>query len=276
MKQTKHDIYEYMDFRSYLKDRFAELKKRDRKYSLRFLARQLGLSSNSHLKMVMDGDHNLSMELAKKVADFLGLGRIEGEFFLSLIRYGQAKDTREKSTALTELRRAIPFRKLHRIGLDQFDYYNDPLALTLRELVALPDFREDPGWIAAKLPGKTPAKEIRAAIEKLLRLKLLVRSEDGRLEQSHRHITSGHGFGAHALKGYYVNGFGRAADSLEIPGNFRHVGGVTASISKETYDRIVDRFQEFLNDVRAEIDADESPDRVYQLMMGFFPMSKVD
>ena len=82
MKRTALDIYQYTDYRDYLKDRLAELKAQDRKYSLRFLAKKLGLSSNSHLKMVMDGDHNLSLELGRKLADFLNLRKQETDFFL--------------------------------------------------------------------------------------------------------------------------------------------------------------------------------------------------
>ncbi len=275
MKRSKLDIYEYSNFRAYIKDRFMELKSWDKKYSLRYLAKRLDLSSNSHLKMVMDGDHNLSIRLAKKLAHFYRLSRQEADFFLALVQYGQAKSTREKSEALDELRRVSHFARIHQLELDQFDYYNDKLMLILRELVALPDFKEESRWISTQLPFKATKREISTSIEKLLRLKLLKRNAGGELKASYPHITTGSSFDGVAIKGYYMNGFSMAADSLELDGERRQVGGMTMAISKETYKRIVGHFNEFMNMIRTEIGADQNPEEVYQLVMGFHPLTEV-
>jgi len=276
MKRSQLDIHEYTDFRSYIRDRYAELKASDKKYSLRYLARKLGLSSNSHLKMVMDGSHNLSIDLARKVAEFYCLNKQETDFFISLVKYGQAKNTREKAEALDELRRVSQFVKLHQLELDQFDYYNDKLTLILRELVVLPDFVENTRWIARRLPFKATAKEIREAIDKLVRLKLLSRDENGILFVTNLHVTTGNSIDRVAIKSYYMNGFADASTSLEMSGLHRHVGGITMAVSRNTYDKIVNHFQEFLNVIRAEVCADEKPENVYQLVMGLHPLTRID
>jgi len=275
MKTTKVNIYKYSDYRSYLKDRFTELKTVDKKYSLRFLSKKLGLASNSHLKMVMDGTHNLSIELARKLTEVLRLEKQESDFFVALVKYGQAKNTHEKTEALQELRKSTQFVKLHQVELNQFDYYNNPLTLILRELVSVPDFSEDPEWLASKLPFKVTTKEIENAVAKLLKLELLTRDEKGRLRAKHPHITTGHGFGSVALKGYYLNAFDKAGDCLEIPGTVRHLGGMTMAVSAAAYERIVQHFQQFLNTIRAEVVEDEDPDRIYQLVMAMYPLTRL-
>lgn len=276
MKRSQLDIFEYTDFRAWLKDRFSELKASDKKYSLRYLARKMGLSSNSHLKMVMDGSHNMSIDLARKVARFFILNKQETDFFVNLVKYGQARNTREKSEALDELRKVSQFVKLHQLELDQFDYYNDKLTLILRELVVLPDFKEDTKWIARQLPFKATAGEIHKAIDKLVRLKLLSRDEDGTLFVTNPHVTTGNSIDKVALRSYYMNGFSDAAGSLEMPGTYRHVGGITMAISRKTYDKIVNHFQEFLNVIRSEVSADERPDSVYQLVLGLHPLTSME
>lgn len=274
MKKSHLDIYSYSDYRRYLKERFDELKSQDRKYSLRFLAKHLDLKSNSHLKMVMDGDHNLSPQLSRKLAEFLELSEPETAFFIALVAFCQARTTPEKTEALEELRRRTRFVRLHRTALDQLDYLNDPLTLTLREMVGLPDFSEDPKWIAARLQFKATANEIQEALEKLLRLGLLCRSEQGRLVQTTPHLDTGHGFGPVALRGYYQGAFERAAQSLDMPSHERHLGGMTMAVSSATYERILEHFAAFMDTVRREVDADSEPQRVYQFVAGLTPLSK--
>ncbi len=269
------DIYQYSDFRSFLKDRYEEWKDQDAKVSLRYMAKKVGLSSNSHLKMVMDGQHNLSTSLAKKLAKLFGLSKRETEFFLALIRFTQATDTEEKTEALEDMRLNRPFVKQNQLALDQFDYYNDRLTLTLREMVSVEGFKEDPQWIAKKLGFKATTRQIRDAIHKLLRLNLLTRDADGRLMATHAHITSGHGFGPVALKGYYKNGFSAAIDSLELPSDIRHLGGMSMSVSEKAYEKIVAHFQTFMEAVRSEVDNDDVPEHVYRLVFGLFPMTDV-
>jgi uncharacterized protein (TIGR02147 family) len=274
MESLAITIYDYDDYRAYLRDAFSALKERDSKYSLRFIAARLGIKANSHLVMVADGRHNLSPALAERLAEFFCFSRREAEFWLALVAYNQAKDPKRKQAALEALSSHRPFARAHRIGLDQFDYYNNPITLALRELVCLPDFKEDAAWIRAKLTLKASSKDIHDAIQTLLRLGLLVRDANKRLVAADPHITSGHGMSVAAIKGYYVNNFMRAADCLAIGPDRRHVGGMTMSISKSTYDKIVDHFQTFLDRVRDEVDQDQEPEDVYQLVMALFPFSK--
>ena len=276
MKRSNLDIYAYTDFRAFIQDRLAELKELDRKYSLRFLSNKLGLSSKSHLKMVADGKHNISEPLARKLATALGLDNGEIDFFLTLVTYGQAKDGEQRAAALEKLRSAKRFLQLHQVDLDQLDYYSDPVTLTLRELVELPDFEESSAWIGRRLPVKATAAGIRKAIEKLLRLGLLERDGDGRLRQAQTHIHSGHGFNSVALGTLYRESFQRAADSLAIPGTERYLGTILGAISKDSYDKIVRYYDEFIDKVRNVIDQDQQPEQVYQLVMGLYPLSRSD
>ena len=80
--------------------------------------------------------------------------------------------------------------------------------------------------------------------------------------------------GAVTLKGYYQNAFNGALEALDLSSDKRHLGGMSMAVSEETYEKIVDHFKDFLNTVRAEVDADHQPRRVYQLVMGCFPLTK--
>jgi len=276
MKRTSLNIYEYTDFRAFLKDRLTELKASDSRYSLRFLSDRLGLSSKSHLKMVADGQRNLSSALAGKIGAAIGLADEEAAFFVALVRYGQAKSTVEQQTALDELRRRRKFLDVHQLELDHFDYLSDQLTLTLRELVSFPDFKEDPNWIAERMPIEAPPRQIKEAISKLLRLGLVRRDEKGSLIPSHIHQVTGDGLKSVALRTFYEQTFARAAASMLEPSAVRHLGGLTMAISEDSYHKIIDRYKSFVAEVRHIVDDDISPDQVYQLVMGLFPLTKAD
>jgi len=257
-----------------MRDRMAELKSIDNRYSLRFLSDRVGLSSKSHLKMVADGSRNLSMALAGKLGKVIGLNDEESSFFVALVRYGQAKSTVEQQAALDELRRKRKFLDVHRLELDHFDYLSDQFTLTLRELVGFPDFEEDPYWIASKLPMDASPKRIKEALDKLLRLGLVRRDENGKLQVCHLHQVTGDGLKSMALKTFYEHTFKRAADSMQFRSDVRHLGGLTMAISQETYEKIIEQYKHFIGEVRHLVDEDETPDQVYQLVMGLFPLTK--
>lgn len=276
MKQTRLDIFGYTDFRVFLKDRLAELKKENSKFSQSYFSDRLGLSSRSYLSMLIDGKRKLAETLTPKLAKVLGLNSEETAFFRELVNYGQAKTTDAKAEALENLRRNKNFLKVHRMALDHFDYMSDPLTLTLREMATLKDFREDAKWIAGRLPMKVGLKKIREALSRLERLGQLVRDDDGRLRVAHMHQTTGSSLGSVPLRTYHRKMLGTAADSIELPADTRHYGGITMSIPSESYKRIVERFEAFIDELRAIVDEGDDPEHVYHLEMSLFPLTRRD
>ena len=53
-------VYEYFDYRRFLKDRFDDLKKKNPRFSIRLFNRLAGAKSTSFLKNVMEGKRNLA------------------------------------------------------------------------------------------------------------------------------------------------------------------------------------------------------------------------
>ncbi len=276
MKRTELNIFEYTDFRDFLNDRLNELKDENSTFSRRYFVKKLGLASSSYLSRIIDGSKNLSERLARKLPDVLGLSAEETSFFYDLVRYGQAKTTAAKVEALDMLRRNRRFIKVHQLALDRFDYYSDPLTLTLREMVANRDFVEDPDWIAKRLPFKSSPRKIRIAIEKLIRLGLLERNEEGKLVICTKHVKSGDRLGSVPLRTYHRNMLELAIDSIEKPVSVRHFRGLTMSIPSDTYEEITEQMAMCVNRIRAIVDASGASDHVYHLEMSLFPLTDRD
>lgn len=271
MTKTKLNIFAYSDFREFVRDRLAELKSRDSKYSLRFISNKLGLSSKSHIKMVTDGKHNISPDLAKKLAALFGLKEGERRFFLAMVEYSQAKSVEGQCEALEEMRASRVFAQLHKLALDQYEYYADRLLLVMRELVDLEGFEESHEWISARLPFKVGKRDLKRAIDTLLNLQLLRRDDDDKLATCDRHIATENDFESLAVHEYYSQRFAEAAESLKVSEKARRLGGMTFSISEKSYHQIETIMNDSLDRIRAVVDSDEQPDEVYQFVMGFYP-----
>lgn len=273
MKNTKLDIFSYTDFKRFLEERLLELKDQDAKFSRRYLIKRLGLANSNYLKMIIDGKRPLTVPLAQKLAHETGLEPKETAFFLRLVRFAQAETSEEKVQALAELRKHRRFCQVHALALRHVDYMTDPLLLTLRELVALPDFCEDAAWIGSRLALRSTARSIESGLATLLKQDLLARDETGRLRQTTTHQATGAQLGNVPLRRYHKTMLALAAAAQEQAVERRNFSGISFSADADTYSQVLARYAEFLDEVRAICDAAKTPDRVYHLESVLFPLA---
>ena len=86
----------------------------------------------------------------------------------------------------------------------------------IRELVLLPDFKEDPEWIAKKLSPPITPRRAKAALEVLQDLGFLKRDEkSGRLIQSERNITTDREVVSLAIANFHRQMMQQASESIE-------------------------------------------------------------
>src|SRR5438045_8662218 len=93
----KPNLFEYEDYRKYLKDLYDFQKKNRRSFSFRFFSHHAGFTSPNYLKLVMDGARNLTEESIQKFANGFKLNQQETDFFKNLVFFTQAKTSEEKS-----------------------------------------------------------------------------------------------------------------------------------------------------------------------------------
>lgn len=102
--KARPSIFEYESFDQFLKDiiRYLKVEKRIPKSTV---SRRAQFKSPSYLKMVMDGQRNISFKMAKHLADGLQLHPEEKEYFLVLLKLKYAQTELEKISYLSLLRR---------------------------------------------------------------------------------------------------------------------------------------------------------------------------
>lgn len=272
----KPDLFRYLDYRDYLRDAYKELKKTTRHFSFRYFAKAAGFKSPNYLKLIMDGERNLSQNGIIKFCNGLKLNKGEREFFENLVHLNQSKTDEEKNLyyrRLTSSKKYIDARGLEK---EQYDYYSKWYYVAVRELVGMPDFKDDPKWIAAKLENNITAKEAEKAIELLIKIKLLKRDEDGTLKQVDSSITTGPEVKSLAVANFHREMLKKAADSIEkIPPQYRDISSLTIPVSKDTLEEVKTKVQQFRKELHAFLAEQKDFDAVYQFNFQLFNLSEV-
>jgi len=97
----------YTDYRRYLREYYEyrrEISKTDlRPYSYATFAAGADIKSPNYLKLIIDGQRNLSTEMARKFAKGLSLSREDADEFIALVDFTQAVEPIERNRFLKVL-----------------------------------------------------------------------------------------------------------------------------------------------------------------------------
>jgi len=275
--ETRVDVYQYLDYRRFLRDAHEVRKKSAGKYSFRYFAEKAGVGSPSYLKAVMDGKRNLTPDTARGFARALGLNKQQTRYFVALVAMNQAKTTRDRTFYFEELSSIPKFRETRQLERNQYEYYTRWYCVVIRELAARDDFREDPQWIAGQVrPAITP-RQAEEALGLLQALNLLKRDEAGRLVQADPLLTTGPELHSLATRSFHREMLYRAAAALdEVPLEEREVGGVTVRLGKEQVQLLKRRLFEIRQEVLGLEGKGEGKEAVYHYAFQLFPVSRAN
>lgn len=267
-------IFAYLDYRSYLRDFYRDQKEQGRPFSFRSFARRAGIRSFNYLQLVMKGERDLSSKMATQFARGCGLEFDEAAYFCELVAFGQAKTADERNRAYERLSRFRPFRAAHRLEPAQAVYHECWFIPAIRELAALPEFSDDPKWIAGALRPTISVVQAKAALATLSELGLLVRNGHGRLKQADPLVTTGSGPLGHHVVNYHRAMISQALRALdEVPRDERDISSVTLSVGERALPELKQRISAFRAEILQMAEAYGPAERVIQLNIQLFPLS---
>lgn len=267
-------VYEYVDYRAYLRDHFEASKKLNRNYSYRYFARRAGFAAANFLQLVTQGKRNLGPAAVEQFCKALKLDGDESAFFANLVALAQAETVAARNRAFERVASNHRFRAARRLEGPLFEYLTHWFYPAVRELAARPDFREDPRWVAAQILPAITADEARAALATLEQLGLLVR-DHGRLVRGDPSLTTGHEVRSVVIPAYHRQMIERAGHAVDaVPPEERDVSALTVCVRASSLSDLKARIHRFREEMMERCDTDTEPERVYQLCIQLFPLSK--
>jgi uncharacterized protein (TIGR02147 family) len=266
-------IYEYIDYRKYLKDFYADSKSTKKYFSYRYFARKARLNSPILLKMVIDGKRNLSRKTIDKFIAGINLPEKESVYFRTLVLFNQARSAREKQEHYHGLRTLFKMVPQHLIEDGQFGYFDKWYFSVLREGLCHRDYRDDWDRIASCVHPRITATEAKEAVAWLLGHDFLKITKQGTYERLQRAITTRSEVSSSTVRNFNRTMIQLAGQSLDdFPINKRFTTGLTIGVSEQAYQMLVAEIEAFRDRVVQFVNSAEGADRVYQMNVQLFPV----
>jgi len=267
------NIYNFSDYRDFLKDRYRQLKAADPLFSFRFFSKQAGFGSPNYLKLVMDGKRNLSAEAIGKFAKGLRLDNHESEFFRYMVEYNQCDNPAKKKVYEAKLLYLRELFKVKTLIPELYDYYHEWYHAAIREMIKKGEVKNEPMTIAQNLVPVISEEQAKNSIELLTRLNFVTKTGDGTLvskETPEIDATSA----SMAQKIYYEQMAELAAQSLYTQGpETQDFESITLSLPQNK----VGEFREKIKQLMVQLGANNSQspdDAVFQLNIQLFAITK--
>ncbi|HKP57948.1 MAG TPA: TIGR02147 family protein [Polyangiales bacterium] len=274
MAWSTPEVFTFRDYRAFLRAFYAENKRQGYGFSLRAFSKRARLRSSNYLKLVMDGERNLTLDMAPRFAEACGLRGQAADYFCALVSFNQATTAKDRERAYARLSRFKRYRAVHRLERAQEAYHARWYIPVIRELAARADFEPDPRWIAGQLMPRIGTREAEQALATLLELGLLERDARGRYRQVEPLIQTPDGPLGHHVQRFHRVMLERAAEALDgVPREDREFECLTLCLSQERMQELKARIEAFCDEVMQSFQADADSTRVVQLNMQMFPMT---
>ena len=270
----KPDVFDYLNYREYLKDYYTFRKSTEPTFSYRSFGTEVGLKTKSFLKMVIDGKKMLSEKLRKNVASVCKMTSEETRYFFKLIDF-----THEKNVA----KQTEYFKELHKLARrvstkDMVGGFNKMVSkwyyLAIKSLISSIDFKPSPKYISKRFRHLISPGEAKEAIEVLKELGV-IKEESKKYIVTDQHLSTNEETINSHMKSFHEQMLNLGSIALElIPPKEREFLAVTMDISKDRIGFINEKIKKFHQDLLYYIDSDEKSEDVCQLNIQFFKLSK--
>ena len=273
--KEQRKIFEYLDYREFLQDYYRIRKEANSSFSLRAFSDKIGFKAKDFISRVMQGEKNLSEQSIQKVASGLRLGKRESEFFAALVLFNQAETTEERNShyaKMQEILKIVRFSESqHLMAHYQYQVYSDWRHLVVRSLIGMFGFSGDFKELGNRVHPKITPEQAKESVKLLESCGLISKKEDGSYELSQSAITTGNRTSKTALRGFHQKCLKLGADSIDRDQpSERNISGLTLGISKDGYERIVERINAFRKEIAFLAEEDQEADSAYQLEICFF------
>lgn len=268
------NVFDYTDYRKFLRDRFAESKSLDKSFTYRHLAAIAGFKSAGFFTQVLKGLTNLSDDMILRIAAAFGLQKRETQYFGYMVRYNQSSTHDRKKyffLRMTAFKRA----RIKTVDPESYDFYDKWYYSAIRAIIHYHRFDGSDYKALARMvvPSITPA-EARRAINVLERLDFIAKNTEGVYALTDKHITTGLETESVVINNFVINSLDIAKDAFyRFPKDKRNFSALTLSVSDAGYQKIVERCIEFRKTIIDIVKEDKRIDRVYQVNVQIFPLT---
>lgn len=274
MCEAVEHLYDYDDFRKFLQDYFEEQKKLRAIFSHRFFAAKAGFSSSSYCLNVIRGRFNLTPKSIEKIAKAMDFEPLQKSYFEALVQYNQSQQVNERESAweqIVQIRKQIEFTHL---GAREQLYFSKWYYPVIRELAVSSDWKGDFMTLARTLEPQITTEEAREAIKNLVEWGMIRETTPGVYEETSQMLdaTAVPPMALRQIRREYIQHAIGAVESKSKDERF--AAFTTLAMSESSYNYAVEVLEEARRKIISRAANDSKVERVYEMMVVAFPMSK--
>jgi uncharacterized protein (TIGR02147 family) len=271
-------VFDYQEYREYLRDFYQDHKSRKTGLTYSRFSASAGIRSPNYLKVVIDGQKNLTPENIVRFAKALQLVDQESDYFEALVHYNQSKIPLEREFYAERLQRVKDRNgrgaRARLLSEYEFEAISDWKHHAVMVLTNVKGFEERLPWIRERLFHLASEQEIAAVINRLQTIQLLKRDENGRLKQTNKQIKTKPELGRVLSRAFYESLFARASQALKLTEpEEREFGTYIVGISPRQIPELKRKVREFLRELNEWALENPKPSQVYALNFAAFPLT---
>ena len=269
------NIFEYKDYREFLRDYYNEQKRRNKGYSYRLFARHAALASPNYLKLVIEGTRRITDKSLPHFVKGLKLNDNEEQYFRAMVNYQESTDEDDRQTSLADIKKLAAKNQMQVLELSEAR--NEILKSwhhwAVREMVLLADFSDNPQWISEKLRGLISVEQAKESMELLLRLRFIIR-EAGKYVLSEPLISTSDEVLSPLLQNLHWQFSDLAMQTMATqPVSVREMSGLTLAVPKSSVAEIKAAIKKFRRELNQTFSTEGKNEVVYHLAVHFFPLT---
>ncbi len=274
-KQTPN-IFQYADYRQFIKDLIETKKKINAKFSYRYYSARAGFSSSNFISMVVKGKRNLTSISIGKLAKGLGLNKQERSFFEDLVFMNQAATHEEKDHYYQRMLRARPFARLKQLDKSSYEYFSRWYNPVIREMVGYFPQPLDLDVVASRIMPEITPKQVAHAIDLLKTLGLIQEFAPGSFKKTDTALTTGSEARSILITNFHKQ-MAELADSAidRIPSAQRDVSGIILSVNRNRMTQIKKKIETFQNELIEMATEDTNENSVVFVQIRAFPLTQI-
>ncbi len=266
-------IFEYVDYRAFLRAWLEEQKQRNPAVSTRLFAQKAGLRSTGHMSMILGGKANISSAIAHKLSAAMKLKKRESEFFQYLVLFTQAKTPKDKNLFFEKMAQ-FKGSRIYEMKTHQYAFYDSWHHSALRALLEFHPAGDDCAALGRTLLPPISAEQVRASLRLMESLGLIRKNEDGAYLPTDALITTGPVEKSIGINRFVTNALDLAKRTLENGSTEKqNMSVLTLGISEKGFEAIQEELREFRRRVMRIAENDDA-ERVFQFSFQLFPLSK--
>lgn len=235
-----------IDYRQYLFNYYKTEKSKDRPFSYRQFSKKCGFSSPNFIKLVIEGQRNLSSKSVEKLIVALELNELESSYFRTLVDHNQASKPKLKKILYERLKAQASYAKRRVLDDISDEYLSQWFYPVLREICLEKGYQDDLYWISKQLYGQVSESDINKGLNFLLSSGFIQRDDYGNFKSPDNIIVSTDEVRSTSIQKFYKNILSHTKEVLdEIPLEKREFGSLVFGLPYSSIPELKKRLKHF-------------------------------